>query len=103
MPRTPLAWHNLLHDRPRTLVAAAGVAFAVLLLFVQLGFFVAVWRTATLLYDRLDFDLALTSVEYLDLFRPGSFPRARLAAVRALPEVRDVRPLSVGINTWRNP
>jgi putative ABC transport system permease protein len=101
--RTPLAWRNLLHESPRTLVAVAGVAFAVILIFGQLGFFVAIYRTATLLYDHLDFDLALLSVEYVDLNRPGRVPRARLAAVRALPAVRDVRPLSVALNTWRNP
>src|SRR5947209_739500 len=62
MSRTPLAWRNLLHERPRTLVAVAGVAFAVTLIFVQRGFFVAVRRTATLVYDHLDFDLALLAV-----------------------------------------
>ena len=36
--RTPLAWLNLVHHKPRTLVAVAGVAFAVLLSFMQLGF-----------------------------------------------------------------
>jgi putative ABC transport system permease protein len=103
MPRTPLAWRNLLHEGPRTLVAVAGVAFAVILIFVQLGFFIAIWRTATLIYDRLDFDLALLSVEYVDLNRPGTIPRERLAAVRGLSEVRAVRPLAVGIHGWRNP
>jgi putative ABC transport system permease protein len=103
MSRTPLAWRNLMHERPRTLVAVAGVAFAVTLIFVQLGFFVAVRRTATLVYDHLDFDLALLSVEYLDLNRPGAVPRDRLVAARALPAVRDVLPLAVGIHGWRNP
>jgi putative ABC transport system permease protein len=103
MPRTPLAWRNLVHEGPRTLVAVAGVAFAVILIFVQLGFFVAMWRTATLIYDRLDFDLALLSVEYVDLNRPGWVPRERLMAVRALPEMDAVRPLAVGIHGWRNP
>src|SRR5437870_2447241 len=101
--RTPLAWHNLLHERTQTLVAVAGVAFAVLLIFVQLGFFLAVRNTATLIYDALDFDLALVSSEYLDILRPGSFPRDRLIAARGWASVRAVRPLSVGIHGWRNP
>jgi len=101
--RTPLAWHNLLHERTRTVVAVAGVAFAVLLIFVQLGFFLAVRSTATMIYDALDFDLALVSSEYLDILRPGSFPRERLTAARGWAGVRQVRPLSVGIHGWRNP
>src|SRR5262245_1189934 len=101
--RTPLAWHNLLHERTRTLVAVAGVAFAVLLIFVQLGFFLAVRNTATLIYDALDFDLALVSSEYLDVLRPGSFPRERLIAAHGWAGVREARSLSVGIHGWRNP
>jgi putative ABC transport system permease protein len=101
--RTPLAWHNLLHERTRTLVAVAGVAFAVLLIFVQLGFFLAVRNTATLISDALDFDLALVSSEYLDILRPGSFPLERLTAAHGWAGVREVRPLSVGIHGWRNP
>ncbi len=100
--RTPLAWHNLVHEPPRTLIAVAGVAFAVLLIFVQIGFFLAVQNTATLIYDRLDFDLALLSTEYIDLNRPGSFPAERLTAVLAVPGAA-VRPLSIGIHMWRNP
>ena len=100
--RTPLAWLNLLHERTRTLVAVAGVAFAVVLIFVQLGFFQAVRNTATLVYDALDFDLAIISREYVDMLRPGSVARGRLAAARGWPGVRAARPLSVGLSAWRN-
>ena len=31
--KTPVAWLNLVHQKKRTLVAVAGVAFAVLLVF----------------------------------------------------------------------
>jgi putative ABC transport system permease protein len=101
--RTPLAWQNLLHEPARTIVAVAGVGFAVLLIFVQLGFFLAVRNTATLIYDALDFDFALVSSEYLDILRPGSFPRERLVVAHGWAGVREVRPLSVGIHGWRNP
>jgi putative ABC transport system permease protein len=102
MRRTPLAWLNLLHERTRTLVAVAGVAFAALLIFVQLGFLGATEATATLIYDRLDFDVAVISSEYQDLVRAGTFPRDRLARVRGLPGVASVRPLSVWGIQWLN-
>src|SRR5262245_44719271 len=101
--RTPLAWSHLLHESTRTLVAVAGVAFAVLLLFAQLGFYLAVRNTATLVYDALDFDLAVLSSEYLDMLRPGSWPERRLEALRGWPGVAAVRPLQIGIHSWRNP
>ena len=36
--KIPLAWLNLWHDKTRSLVAIAGVAFAVILILMQLGF-----------------------------------------------------------------
>src|SRR5437868_12926892 len=102
MKRTPLARLNLLHERTRTLVAVAGVAFAALLIFVQLGFLGAVRATATLIYDRLDFDVAVLSTEYQDLVRAGTFPRDRLPRVHGLPGVVAVRPLSVWGIQWLN-
>jgi putative ABC transport system permease protein len=79
------------------------VAFAALLIFVQLGFLGATEATATLIYDRLDFDVAVLSAEYQDLVRAGTFPRERLARVQGLPGVAAVRPLSVWGIQWLNP
>ena len=38
MARTPLAWCNLTHDRVRFGLFVLGITFAVVLMFVQLGF-----------------------------------------------------------------
>ena len=56
---TPLAWKNLVHNKVRTAVALAGVGFAVILMFMQIGFKEAIKKTATQIYDALDFDLML--------------------------------------------
>jgi putative ABC transport system permease protein len=84
-------------------VAVLGVAFAVVLIFMQLGFLGAVEATATLLYERLDFDLLLVSAEFREVNRPGTFPKARLKQVEALGPVEHAVPLHVGFNLWRNP
>ncbi|MCS6863564.1 MAG: FtsX-like permease family protein [Gemmataceae bacterium] len=97
-----LAWANLIHKRTRTFIAAAGVAFAVTLIFVELGLLRGVSRTATMLYDKLQFDLLLTSAEYLDLSRPGQIPRLRLAQAH-IAGVERVLPLSFGAASWRAP
>src|SRR6516165_6576910 len=98
-----LARLNLLHQRIRTLISLAGVAFAALLIFSQLGFLGAVYQTASLLFDKLDFDLLLTSREYLDLHPPEGFPRQRLAQANAVADVESVRPFSVCLGLWRGP
>lgn len=98
-----LAWSNLRQQPGRTLISVVGVAFAVLLIFMQFGFFGSVQRTATLLYDKLDFDLLMVSSEYISLAKPGTVPRMRLAQTRAAKEVNQVRPLTAVLGLWRNP
>jgi putative ABC transport system permease protein len=98
-----LAWSNLAHKRARTSIAAGGVAFAVILVFMELGLLGGVGRTATMLFDKLNFDLIITSAEYLDLSRAGEFQRARLAQAHAATGVTDVIPLSLGAGGWRVP
>ena len=98
-----LAWANLVHKRGRTFIAAAGVSFAVVLVFMELGMLGGVGRTATMLYDKLQFDLLITSSEYLDLSRPGEVPRERLAQAQAADGVAGVQPLSFGLAAWRAP
>jgi putative ABC transport system permease protein len=100
---THLAVRNLAHHKVRTLVALAGVCFAVTLLFMQLGFLASVSDMAVLAYEALDFDLVLTSPHYVMLTQAGDFPQRRLAQATACPEVQTVMPLYVGRQSWRNP
>jgi putative ABC transport system permease protein len=101
--KTPLAWRNLVHNKVRTVVAVAGVAFAVVLIFMQFGFRGAVMTTATLIYDALEFDVLLRSTEYLHFADARSFPESRLPAAASAPGVGDVAPFYVQLNEWRNP
>ncbi|HLW65735.1 MAG TPA: ABC transporter permease DevC [Gemmataceae bacterium] len=103
LARTPLALMNLLHQKARTATAVAGVTFACILLFMQLGLYTAVEFTATMLFDRLDFDVVLLSRDYLDLNRCRSFPRIRLAQALAEGGVSSATPLYIGANLWQNP
>jgi putative ABC transport system permease protein len=98
--RTPLALHTLLHQWRRTLLAVAGIGFAVTLVFMQLGFLSSAEAAAAVLLDRLDFDLVLLSAEYQDLNRPESFPRRRLEQALSHPDVEGVSPLHLGTHLW---
>src|SRR3954468_18213892 len=70
---------------------------------MELGMLGGVGRTATMLYDKLQFDLLITSTEYLDVSRTDAFPRSRLAQARAAEGVDDVFPLSFNVAGWRAP
>ncbi len=101
--RTQLPWHNLAHNKVRTTVAVAGVAFAAVLIFMQLGFRGAVETTVTQIYDALDFDLLIRSRGYLHLSHTKTFPLIRLYQAASVPGVRTVSPLYLELNTWRSP
>jgi putative ABC transport system permease protein len=101
--KTPLAWKNLTHNRVRTAIGVAGVGFAVILIFMQMGFKGAIRKTATQIYDAIDFDLMLRSPAYLHLTEPRSFPRARLYQAASLPEVLKARPFYLGLSEWQAP
>lgn len=98
-----LAWRNLVHNKARSLVALAGVVFAVVLILLQLGFLGSVLTTATILYDHMKFDVMLMSPSYIDIRKTGTIPRNRLYQATAVPGVREVEPFYVGFSVWRNP
>ena len=101
--KTPLAWKNLSHNKVRTLVGVAGVGFAVILIFMQLGFLGGIRKTATQIFDSLDYDLMLRSPTYLHLTEPRSFPRNRVFQAASLPEVKHARPFYLGLTEWQAP
>lgn len=101
--RIPLAWLNLLHSKMRTALAVAGVAFAVILIFMQLGFLGSAQQSATLFFDALDFDLLVRSHNYLHLIASRTFPRDRLQEAESIAGVQSASPVYLVSDFWRNP
>src|SRR5947209_20315062 len=97
----PVALRNVAHGGARTLTALAGVGFVVTMVLLQLGFLQAVRDTATNLYDRLDFDVALVSPQYQQLYDPGTLPRERLRQAEEVASVVDAAPLYATFRMWR--
>src|SRR6516162_10774771 len=100
--RLALAWRILTYDKGRTALAVAGVFLAILLVFVQLGFFIAVARGGMLLYDRTRFDLLVASIGYEYQVQPGEFPLSLLDKARTAPDVALAAPLYFGSAKWRS-
>jgi len=99
--KTPLALHNLWHQRVKTCVSVGGVAFALLLVFMQLGFMGAVSHTATNLLEHLQFDVLLRPRDYVHLYEPGQLDRHSLWIAGNTPGVERVVPLWITIQNWR--
>ncbi len=101
--RVPLAWNNLRHQPGRTAIAIAGVVFALVLIFMQLGFLGAVRATATQIYDKLQFDLIIVSSKYVNLQQSRSIPHDRLVQALTVPGVQTASPLHIGFLNWKYP
>jgi putative ABC transport system permease protein len=99
--KVPLAWRILTYDKRRTALALIGIFMAILLVFVELGFFYAVPRGGLLLYDNMRFDLLLTSNQYEYQAQPGAFPLTQLERVRNSPDVAEATPIYFGFAKWK--
>lgn len=97
-----LAWRILAHDKARTGLAIAGIFIAILLVFVEIGLYVAIPRGGLLLYHRLRFDLLVTSRDYEYVTQPGEFPAQLLDRARAVPQVARATPLYFGSAKWKS-
>ncbi|MFY8201214.1 MAG: DevC protein, partial [Pirellula staleyi] len=62
---TPISLLNLISQPTRAIVSILGVAFALLLIFMQLGFRGAVGNTATIVYGKLSGELVMRSPDYV--------------------------------------
>ncbi len=101
--RIPLAWLQLSKDKPRMLVALAGVVFAVILVSMQLGFHSSIYESAVRYHRHFDYDLALLSPATPFIAFPESFTRRRLYQVLAADGVEAVTPVYLGQAQWKNP
>jgi len=98
-----VAWRILTYQKGRTLLATAGIFVAILLIFVELGFFVAVPQGGLLVYDHMRFDLLVVSDKYVFQAESGTFPRDRLTKAAAVPEVAQATGIYLGGAKWQDP
>jgi putative ABC transport system permease protein len=101
--KIPLAWLQLVQQRFRFLIAVAGIAFIVLLMFIQLGFQDALYNSATALHQNLKGDLFLVSRQYKSLTSTQSFPRSRLYQTLGFDGVESVAPVYLQFAKLKNP
>ena len=82
-----LALKNLLHDKLRSVMTIAGVAFAVTLVFVQVGLFMGILDNASITIDHLRADLWVTSRNTPNVDFAHGFPEMLVQRVRSVPGV----------------
>ncbi|MGN6134846.1 MAG: FtsX-like permease family protein [Aureliella sp.] len=92
--RTPLAWNNLTSSRSKFLLSSSGVGFAVLLMFMQIGFRNALFDSNVELVNLFQADLILVSPARYNLSSERRFARhwlERAAATEGVDAVAALR------------
>lgn len=99
----PLGWLQLRHKPLRLLVALSGIAFAVLLIMMQLGFRAALFESAVRFHEQIEYDIALFSPDSVFIVRPQEFSIRRLYQSLGFEGVEDVTPVYIFPSSWKNP
>lgn len=98
-----LAWLQLRRQKVRLGIAVAGVAFAALLIFMQLGFQEALFKSAVTVHGKLRADLVLISPQSAYLVAMKPFPRRRLHQAAGFDGVEEIMPVYIGMGAFKNP
>jgi putative ABC transport system permease protein len=103
--RTPLAWRNIVHNKVTLLISTAAVAFAVVIMFMELGFLNGLHDSQTGALQVLRADLVMVS-RALHIFNTHeTFPRSRLEQAAGFDGVKGAYPVYIEdrLSDLRNP
>ncbi|MEQ9550285.1 MAG: ABC transporter permease DevC [Coleofasciculus sp. G3-WIS-01] len=101
--KIPLAWLQLSREKIRLMVAIAGISFADILMFMQLGFRDALFESNVTLHNNLKGDIFLISPQSTSTIAMKSFPQRRLYQALGFEGVQSISPLYMDFGLWKNP
>src|SRR5437764_14973333 len=95
MARTPLAWRNFINNKPRMFASVGGVAFAVVLMFIEMGFLNGLYDSQSQVVKMIDADLFIVHAHKEAVVPRMPFSDRTLNRVRDQAGVASVHPLYV--------
>jgi len=101
--RLPIGWLQLVHNKARLAAALAGVAFASVLVLMQLGFLGALIGTIKLPYDQMSADILVSASDMNTLADGSPLPRQRMFEALSVQGVDSAAPLYYGKVDWKQP
>ncbi len=93
--RTPLAWLNTTSSPSKLLLASSGIGFAVVLMFMQIGFLNGLFDSTVQILRLLDADLVIMSPARYTVPSEQRFNYGLLQRARAATGIRSVQPLYI--------
>ncbi|MEH2240935.1 ABC transporter permease DevC [Nostoc sp.] len=101
--KIPLSWLQLTREKTRLAVALAGIGFADILMFMQLGFRDALYYSNVRFHNSLQGDIVLINSQSSAVLAMRSFSQRRLYKALDLPAVQSVHPIYLDFTIWKNP
>lgn len=101
--KIPLAWLQITREKTRLAVAMAGIAFADVLMFMQLGFQDSLYYSNVRFHMSLLGDIVLLNPQSNSLISMKTFSQRRLYQALDNPAVKSVHPIYLDITSWKNP
>jgi putative ABC transport system permease protein len=98
-----LAWLQLTHEKIRLLVALAGITFADVLMFMQMGFRDALLDSSVRLHKSIDAEIILLNSQSETFVNFKSFSQRRLYETLGVNGVQSVTPVYLDFAFWKNP
>ena len=99
----PLGWAQLSHQKVRMIVALSGIAFADILIFMQLGFYTSLFGGITRIHEHLNGDLFLVSARAKTLIDGQNFSHRHLYQAAAVDGIAAANPFYYSNAGWINP
>ncbi|PLZ37194.1 ABC transporter [Fischerella thermalis WC558] len=101
--KIPLAWLQLKREKTRLAVALAGIAFADILMFMQLGFRDSLYYSNVRFHSSLQGDIVLINPQSSALLSMKPISQRRLYKALDLQAVQSVHPIYLDYTSWKNP
>ncbi len=101
-PKIRLAWSLLTHDKMRFSLSVAGVAFAVVLIFAEIGFLNGVFDSQTLILKKFNADFFMVNSLKNGCYKLKPFPRVRLFQTLEVDGVEAAYPVYMDWMTLKN-
>lgn len=99
----PPSFFTINPRKTRLLVALAGIGFADILMFMQLGFKNALFDSSVRLHNSLQGDIFILNSNSDTFTKLTSFSQRRLYETLAVDTVESVTPVYIGLASWKNP
>lgn len=99
----PVGWHQLRKQKGRLIVSLIGVAFANILIFVQLGILNSLFELNTMFHRIIETDAVVISEDAVQLTQANTFARSRLYQCLDVDGVESIQPVYIGTMPLKQP